>query len=720
MREIAGLRATLRPDLRFSIQEQGGRRICIIEDPAASRFHRVGLDEYCFLRTLDGSTSVATLIAMKARQSEGETLTDGEAMQILHWARANHLLTLESDGAAPKREHAQEALQAVATWLNPLSVRVPLGRPDAFFRAAAERLGFLLNGYGLLIWCVVLIAGLAHLAPEWARFGREANGFLAPDNWLWISLGWVMLKAVHEFAHGLICRHFGAPVREVGVMFILGLPLGYVDATASLALPSRGRRMLVASAGLGAEFFVAALAAIVWSRTSPGSLHTLAHDLVITGTVLTLFFNANPLMRYDGYFIAADLLDHPNLATRGRQWVARAQRWLLLGGAALRPEWPISRAEWMEAFYGTAAAVWQVIIMAGLLMAASMLLRGGGLVFAVIAAVLWLATPLTRTAQMLVSAIRSGSSGWWTLLGRLALGGGLAAALLFIPWKRSVSEPAVIGLAEEETLRAECPGFVERVLVQDGAEVAEGALLLELRNDEAASQLTRARQELQQQELRARLAYTRQDVATFQAETAKSASLRDSVAQQESYLATLQVRAPFAGRVTNRHLAAMGGVFLKSGEEIIRIGRAGGSEIKIAVSEHNEPHFRAALGQPLTLRLGGRGRTLHATLTRLDAHASREVTWPALTMLTGGLVALRKTEAGSEELDPLSPKGSSPGYELAEPFFTGTAQVASENLALLPGETGQVCFRASAAVNLWQELSTGLDHWMAKYLHRAT
>ena len=66
------------------------------------------------------------------------------------------------------------------------------------------------------------------------------------------------------------------------------------------------------------EFFLAAVSAIVWARTGPGTLNTVAHNAVVTGTVVTLFFNANPLMRFDGYFILSDLLGLPNLATRGR------------------------------------------------------------------------------------------------------------------------------------------------------------------------------------------------------------------------------------------------------------------------------------------------------------------------------------------------------------------------------------------------------------------
>ena len=154
---------------------------------------------------------------------------------------------------------------------------------------------------------------------NWSRFSADTDGFFARDNWFWLFIAWAGLKVAHEFSHGIFCKHFGAAVREAGVIFVIFVPMGYVDATASLGIASRWRRMMVAAAGLYMEFFLAAVAAVVWCahtrpvRCTPWALH----NAVVTGTALTLFFNANPLaMRFDGYFILSDLLNMPNLLRR--------------------------------------------------------------------------------------------------------------------------------------------------------------------------------------------------------------------------------------------------------------------------------------------------------------------------------------------------------------------------------------------------------------------
>ena len=708
VREIEMLRPRLREDLRFSVQEVGGNRVCVIEDAFASRFHRVGLAEYRFLRALDGTRTVASILALLARDGSSETFNEHEALQMIRWLKDQHLLAVESTRAARESGHGEQALRTAVTWLNPLIVKIPLARPDAFFTRIEPALRWALGGFGFAVWLAVVFTGAAQVSMEWPRFQRGFEGILTRDNWLWLFLVWAALKVVHEFSHGLFCKHYGAAVRELGAILVLFVPMGYVDATASLGLASKWRRIMVSCAGLYMEFFIAALAAIVWAHTGPGPLNTVAHNAVIAGTVITLFFNANPLMRFDGYFILSDLLELPNLATRGRSWMQRALAWLLVGGRALRPARPRTREDWFVAFYGVAAAVWQVVVLAGLLAGASVALRGGGLLLAAIAAVAWIGVPAWRFITSLASA---GGQGRWLRAGlRAALLCGAAALALFAPFHRSVSSPGVIELADTRTLRAECPGFVETIHVRDGESVHQGQLLLALGNDEAATLLAKSRVDLAQQELRARMAYQRGEVSGFQADQAKAEALRTIVANHESYLATLQIRAPMDGRVTGRRLAQMQGVFVESGGELCSIGRGDGSDVKIAVAQDNEPHLRAALNQPLRVKIEGRGAVLEATLVRVEARATRELLHPALTALAGGPLALRRSEdgAGSEATG-----GRGHEYELAEPHFSATARLAMGQVLGI-GEMARVRFRSPRPATLWGEMQGAFARWLQR------
>jgi putative peptide zinc metalloprotease protein len=695
--EPASLRPRLRDGLRCSVQGDGAARVCVVEDPHTSRFHRIGLHEYRFLRELDGRRTIASILAQLARHGGGESFTEAEALQILRWLTANHLLAVESTRPDVVRGEAERTFLTAITWLNPLMVKVPLARPDRFFVAVAPLFRRALGRAGFVVWLGVVLAGAAQLALEWPRFTRGFEGILHRDHWLWLLGVWTVLKLAHEFSHGLFCRHFGAAVREIGAIFVLFVPMGYVDATASLGLASKWRRIMIAAAGLYMEFFLAALAALAWVRTPDGALATVLHSTIFTGTLVTLFFNANPLMRFDGYFILGELLGISNLATRGRQWMQSALAWLLLGGKERHPARPHTREEWIVAGYGVAAAGWQVLVLAGLLVAASVLLRGGGLFFAVIAAGLWIGVPLWRFARGL--SVGSGRT-----LPAIVRGTAIAvvlAAASFLPFHRSVSSAGVVELADTVVLRAECPGFVAAVHVRDGDRVAAGQLLVELRNDDATAALERSRLELAAQALRARLAFTRESVSAAQAEQAKAEALRKTVAEHESYVATLQVRAPFAGRITARGLERLGDTFLRRGEEIAHLGRADGHDVRLALDQEAEPHFRAASGAALRVRIEGTGTEFPATLTRVESRATRELIDPALTALGGGPLPLRRVED----------EGADGAYELAEPHFTALARL-SVDVPLCAGQMARVKLHSTRAVNLWELAQARVARWL--------
>lgn len=714
--EAGSLRPRLREGLRFSVQGHGAGRTCVIEDPHTSRFHRVGLHEYRFIAELDGARTVASILARLARHGGGESFTEAEALHILRWLAGQHLLAIESERPARERGEVQRSLLTAMTWLNPLILKVPLARPDRFFATAARGFRWVLGRLGLCVWSATVLAGAVQIALEWPRFATGFDGILARDRWLWLLLVWSGLKLAHECAHGILCRHFGTAVREIGAIFVLFIPMGYVDATASLGLASRWRRIAVACAGMYVEFFIAALAALAWARTPDDSLAATLHAVVVTGTVVTLFFNANPLMRFDGYFILSDLLGISNLAPRGRQWLHGALGWLLLGGKSRRPARPRQREEWIVALYGLAAGCWQILVVAGLLVAASVTLRGGGLFFAVVAAVLWLGVPLVRGLGSLRHAVRAESGRGLVVALRGALLVLTLVGLVLIPFRRSISSTGIVELADTLVLRAECPGFVAATHVRDGETVAAGQILVELRNDEATAALARSRVELAAQELRTRLAFIREDVSSAQAEQARADALRQTVAQHESYVATLQIRAPFAGRVTARTLDRLHGAYFRAGDEIAHLGRADGCDVRIALDQEAEPHFRAALDQPLRVRIEGLGADFPARLTRVESRATRELIDPALTALGGGPLALRPIEAEETPASPAAEKSAA--YELAEPHFVALARLAAAE-PLCAGQMARVKLHSTRPASLWELAQLRFARWLKQFAVRA-
>jgi len=175
-RDFESLRPRLRADLRFSIQEHGGERVCLIEDPVAAQFHRVGIREFLFIHALDGRRSIAEILANLARSRKPDGLSEQDARQILAWLRQQSLLVVNSAQVGAAKSVQDAGLTKVA---RPLSLRVPLAHPDRFFTRVVPGLRWAMGWAGFAVWLVVLSAAAIKISMDWPRFSAGYDGFLS-------------------------------------------------------------------------------------------------------------------------------------------------------------------------------------------------------------------------------------------------------------------------------------------------------------------------------------------------------------------------------------------------------------------------------------------------------------------------------------------------------------------------------------------------------------
>src|SRR5262249_16931568 len=139
--------------------------------------------------------------------------------------------------------------------------------------------------------------------------------------YLYVALGAV--KIIHEFGHGLSCKHFGGEVHEMGALFLCFSPALYCNVSDAWVLPNKWHRIIISAAGIYVELIIAALATVVWWNTpSQPFVNNLALSPMGLCSVSTVVFNANPLMRYDGYYVLADWLEIPNLRERSNRFLS--------------------------------------------------------------------------------------------------------------------------------------------------------------------------------------------------------------------------------------------------------------------------------------------------------------------------------------------------------------------------------------------------------------
>jgi putative peptide zinc metalloprotease protein len=127
---------------------------------------------------------------------------------------------------------------------------------------------------------------------------------------------------IHEFGHGLSCKAFGGEVHEMGALFLCFSPCLYANVSDAWTLPNKWHRIVISAAGIYVELIIAAFATwIWWNSPAEPFINNMALSLMIVCSVSTVVFNANPLMRYDGYYVLADWLEIPNLRDRSNRYL---------------------------------------------------------------------------------------------------------------------------------------------------------------------------------------------------------------------------------------------------------------------------------------------------------------------------------------------------------------------------------------------------------------
>ena len=205
--------------------------------------------------------------------------------------------------------------------MNILFPRIPLWDPDRFLRKWMPVMRVFLSPFGAILWLIVVIGAIVVIAPKWGELQGAASHAIDPTNWPFLWATFCLIKLIHELGHGFSCRRFGGEIHELGIMFLVFVPAPYVDASSAWSLPSRWQRALVGAGGMIFELFVAAIMAFIWANTNDTNLvHQLAYNAMLIASVSTVIFNANPLLRYDGYYILSDLLEIPNLQQKANEY----------------------------------------------------------------------------------------------------------------------------------------------------------------------------------------------------------------------------------------------------------------------------------------------------------------------------------------------------------------------------------------------------------------
>jgi putative peptide zinc metalloprotease protein len=483
---VAELRPQLRSHAHVHRQRFRGKAWYVLRDSASGKLHRFSPGAYQVLQLMDGRRSIDGIWQEVAAATGVDAPTQDEVIELLSKLHAGDLLQtdLPPDVAElTERGAKQKRQKRLQSFINPMSIRIPLWDPDPFLNRTWPAVAWLFGPVGIVLWLLVMLPALVVGAMHWNELtGSLSDRVLTTDNLVMLLIVYPAIKLLHEMGHAYAVKSGDGEVHEMGVMLLVLAPIPYVDATASGAFRSKWRRAFVGAAGMMVELFLAALALAVWVLAEPGVVRSAAYNVIFVAGMSTLVFNGNPLLRYDAYYILADLIEIPNLAQRANQyWQWLAKRHLFGARELERPQGTPGERRWFL-FYGPASFVYRSFVM----IAISLFIAGEfffiGVVLAIWGAITMFVLPLAKGLKYVLS---NGEIQRQRQRAMLVTFGGLALFLLFalvVPMPLRTHAEGVVWVPENAEVRARGNGFVERLMVAPDALVKEGEVLLVTRD----------------------------------------------------------------------------------------------------------------------------------------------------------------------------------------------------------------------------------------------
>lgn len=645
---VAERRPRLRAGVQVTRQLARGIPWHVLTDPMSGRRCRLNPQAWALAGRLDGERTVERIWAELVVHPDAPT--QDEVVQVIGQLTAEGLVTMDvlPDFASRAWRRGQRGARRRRERFNPLALRVPLGCPGPILDRLAPLGRALFSRAGLLLWAGLLALALAVLVPLWPQLLAHSGERLATPWMLFlIWLVYMPIKVLHEFAHGLAARRFDVEVPEAGVTMLVLIPSPYVDASASASLGRRGERLVIAGAGIASDLAVAAIALLVWAEAGPGATRDLALAALMVAGVGTVLFNANPLLRFDGYHLLCDALDLPQLATRSqRLWQQRGRRWAGVEASASSPP-PMGRGEssWLEA-YAPLAFVCRAALGAGVALWAGGISSVLGLLIAGYVLAVLVVWPFVKFARDLLGSTRgTPAHAPMRTRGLLALGACTALAVaLPLPFHSMVQ--GVVQVSEPGVLRPQVEGLVIAVHASDGARVVAGDLVLTLDDPVLRARLARAVAKVSDIEDERFGQLGRDALRSTDGEDAL-ARARAEVAELESRVAKLVLRAAVNGQLSLPLASDLPGAWLERGRPVGHVFDGTALRVRAAVPESQAGLLRERL-HGVQVRLAERSADALAARVVRDAPA-------AVTELPGD--ALGRLGDGGLETDPGDRRG---------------------------------------------------------------
>jgi putative peptide zinc metalloprotease protein len=629
-------------DLLPGPKRADGQPTWIVHDPMRNRF--VSLDWPSFEILQRWSYANAQMIAKSVSAETTLAITSEDVVEFAKFLTDNQLIEPEPiKGSKSFADRLQKMRGSKLKWLmhNYLFIRVPLWNPDAWLERNAKWAEAFYTHQFRIATLIAFVVALFQISKQWDVFVASFVDTLTLSGFLSYGIALVAIKFIHELGHAFTAKRMGCRIPAIGVAFLVMFPMAYTDTNETWRVTSHHKRVQIVSAGIIIELSIAVWATIAWVFLPDGALRSAMFFLGTTSWIATVIINASPFLRFDGYFIASDALDMPNLHERSFALARWKLRELLFALGEPKPEHFSIAKERLLILFAWLTWLYRFIVFLGIaVLVYEFFFKALGVILFVVELLWFIAIPVWKE-------VRQWHERWPRIKQtarsrRLALLMVVMVVVLFLPWPSRIHSSGVLKPAQTWEVSAAQPGILVHQLPMDGTLFEEGALLVtldspELQAREAGAQARLA--SLTWQSATAGLA-TAESRAQMQSLREQMATLQAELDKVHAEMAFLSPKAPFKGVLRDVDPDLGLGQWLGQRERIGVLIQSDGVVVQTYLDE--EAIKRISVGDTAIFVADGRdSKVLSLQVQHIDADASRELPDGILAAQNGGHIHAR-------------------------------------------------------------------------------
>jgi putative peptide zinc metalloprotease protein len=646
----------LREDLRL-LQDspaQSGAPRWLLHDPVRDSFFEIGLEAFQLISLWHRSETVAALAVLASAES-GRMVSEEE---VSEFARYLYQMRLTTEAAGSWRELSEAAEKQRHGWFNQilhnyLFFKLPLCNPTAFLEKTLPSLRFLASKPMLGLFSALFLCGLYLASRQWNDLTDGLARQLNLSGLMMFAVTLFVMKIFHELGHAYVATAYGCRVRSAGIAVMMMAPMLYTDVTEAWRLPNRRHRMAIDLAGVAVELIIAGLALLIWAFLPPGDGRDIALVVATTAVVMTLAVNLSPFMRFDGYYVFADLIGIKNLQSRAFALVRWRLREILFGLARSAPDTIQGGLRTLVIVYGMLTMIYRFFLFLGIaIFVYQMSFKLLGIALFVVEIGYFILLPLWREMKVwltLRSDILVSRKAWVSTAGLAVV-----ITALSLPWSTRVTIPAVMEPAQFAKLYPTGPAEIRVNNMTLGQYVTKGDLLLVLSSQRLEKELdvNEAKLQLVEERMGRRLGDAKDQAQSISMEKDRL-SLLERKQTLTRQMAQLSVRATMNGRIVEVDPNLHPGRLLSRQDEVGMI--IAGNTTTIRGFADQQDLWRIQAGQKgRFIPDDAQSQSVDVTLSEITVSASTSIDIPLLAENHGGKLRIHPVQA-NQPLMPLDP-----------------------------------------------------------------